>query len=585
MALAAQQSLLDELMGKGRNAAKGEKVQKLRFDDPNVCKYMLVDFCPHDLFANTRQDLGACDKIHDFSLRQDYENSSRYGKLGYEDEYERYFKSLLSDVERRIKRGQERLRITQGDPNAENDPHSLKNETITKIKELEEKITTHVLKSECLGNDCRIDEAQQVLNECEEMREEKKKLELQLAEEQANANMNKAMEVCTVCGSFLNDCRIDEAQQVLNECEEMREEKKKLELQLAEEQANANMNKAMEVCTVCGSFLIIGDIQSRLDEHNSGKQHAGYAKIKASLEEIIQRKNQMVEKERTRTAEKQETSNRKRDRSKSKDEKSKRHHSPSSNHQHHRDRNTKQRESSREKTDHHHHHHHHHRSSSRHENHSSSKERHPSPSINHQLEEKITTHVLKSECLGNDCRIDEAQQVLNECEEMREEKKKLELQLAEEQANANMNKAMEVCTVCGSFLIIGDIQSRLDEHNSGKQHAGYAKIKASLEEIIQRKNQMVEKERTRTAEKQETSNRKRDRSKSKDEKSKRHHSPSSNHQHHRDRNTKQRESSREKTDHHHHHHHHHRSSSRHENHSSSKERHPSPSINHRHHRR
>ncbi|CAF0983677.1 unnamed protein product [Adineta steineri] len=332
MALAAQQSLLDELMGKGRNAAKGEKVQKLRFDDPNVCKYMLVDFCPHDLFANTRQDLGACDKIHDFSLRQDYENSSRYGKLGYEDEYERYFKSLLSDVERRIKRGQERLRITQGDPNAENDPHSLKNETITKIKELEEKITTHVLKSECLGN----------------------------------------------------DCRIDEAQQVLNECEEMREEKKKLELQLAEEQANANMNKAMEVCTVCGSFLIIGDIQSRLDEHNSGKQHAGYAKIKASLEEIIQRKNQMVEKERTRTTEKQETSNRKRDRSKSKDEKSKRHHSLSSNHQHHRDRNTKQRESSREKTDHHHHHHHHHRSSSRHENHSSSKERHSSPSINHR---------------------------------------------------------------------------------------------------------------------------------------------------------------------------------------------------------
>jgi hypothetical protein len=36
MALAAQQSLLDELMGKGRNAAKGEKVHKYRFDDPNV---------------------------------------------------------------------------------------------------------------------------------------------------------------------------------------------------------------------------------------------------------------------------------------------------------------------------------------------------------------------------------------------------------------------------------------------------------------------------------------------------------------------------------------------------------------------
>jgi hypothetical protein len=36
MALAAQQSLLDELMGKGRNAAKGEKVHQYRFDDPRV---------------------------------------------------------------------------------------------------------------------------------------------------------------------------------------------------------------------------------------------------------------------------------------------------------------------------------------------------------------------------------------------------------------------------------------------------------------------------------------------------------------------------------------------------------------------
>lgn len=46
------------------------------------------------------------------------------------------------------------------------------------------------------------------------------------------------------------------------------------------------MNKAMEVCSVCGSFLIVGDIQSRLDEHNSGKQHAGYAKIRAALEQL-----------------------------------------------------------------------------------------------------------------------------------------------------------------------------------------------------------------------------------------------------------------------------------------------------------
>lgn len=36
MALAAQQSLLDELMGKGRNAGKGEQIQRRRFDDLDV---------------------------------------------------------------------------------------------------------------------------------------------------------------------------------------------------------------------------------------------------------------------------------------------------------------------------------------------------------------------------------------------------------------------------------------------------------------------------------------------------------------------------------------------------------------------
>lgn len=47
------------------------------------------------------------------------------------------------------------------------------------------------------------------------------------------------------------------------------------------------MHKAMEVCSVCGSLLVVGDIQSRLDEHTRGKQHAGYAKIRASLERVI----------------------------------------------------------------------------------------------------------------------------------------------------------------------------------------------------------------------------------------------------------------------------------------------------------
>lgn len=45
------------------------------------------------------------------------------------------------------------------------------------------------------------------------------------------------------------------------------------------------MNKAMEVCGICGAFLVVGDPQQRQDEHIMGKLHMGYAKIRAFLKE------------------------------------------------------------------------------------------------------------------------------------------------------------------------------------------------------------------------------------------------------------------------------------------------------------
>ncbi len=80
----------------------------------------MCGFCPHDLFVNTRADLGPCDKIHDEELKKQYEKSSRYNRLGYEDDFERFIRGLLMDVEKKIKRGVERLKLTQSDPNQVN---------------------------------------------------------------------------------------------------------------------------------------------------------------------------------------------------------------------------------------------------------------------------------------------------------------------------------------------------------------------------------------------------------------------------------------------------------------------------------
>ena len=70
MATSQIASMLDELMGRNRNFAPDDaKARELKWTDPDICKYYIVQFCPHDLFTNTKADLGTCGKIHDDALK------------------------------------------------------------------------------------------------------------------------------------------------------------------------------------------------------------------------------------------------------------------------------------------------------------------------------------------------------------------------------------------------------------------------------------------------------------------------------------------------------------------------------------
>lgn len=120
MALQSQSQLLDELMGRMRNEIPNERSDACpQWAADDVCKYYLVAYCPHDLFINTRADIGACEKVHDDRLVEEYRSSRRFGRMGYEEEFYRYMRSCVADVERRIKRGHERLNLnsTMANPN------------------------------------------------------------------------------------------------------------------------------------------------------------------------------------------------------------------------------------------------------------------------------------------------------------------------------------------------------------------------------------------------------------------------------------------------------------------------------------
>ncbi|CAM6008722.1 unnamed protein product [Sphagnum balticum] len=95
-------------MGKDRDLPfDPQKKKKSQFDDPRVCHYHLVAFCPHDLFPNTKSDLGPCEKIHDDGLRADFLNYNKV--LQYEAEFLGYLERLIAELERKIRRSHERL--------------------------------------------------------------------------------------------------------------------------------------------------------------------------------------------------------------------------------------------------------------------------------------------------------------------------------------------------------------------------------------------------------------------------------------------------------------------------------------------
>ena len=65
-----QRKLLEELMTPLVPTVKKD------WRDKDVCKHFLVKFCPAELFANTRVDLGKCTLVHDPKIQQAYQKQN-----------------------------------------------------------------------------------------------------------------------------------------------------------------------------------------------------------------------------------------------------------------------------------------------------------------------------------------------------------------------------------------------------------------------------------------------------------------------------------------------------------------------------
>lgn len=98
------------------------------------------------------------------------------------------------------------------------------------------------------------------------------------------------------------------------------------------------------------------------------------------------------------------------------------------------------------------------------------------------LEQKIKDMISKAEAAGEEGHVDESQDLTNQVE-------KLQADLEQLKKNDDVNpifrqeNKMEICHVCGAFLVMNDTSNRLDAHLQGKQHTGYQKIHETYEEM------------------------------------------------------------------------------------------------------
>lgn len=99
------------------------------------------------------------------------------------------------------------------------------------------------------------------------------------------------------------------------------------------------------------------------------------------------------------------------------------------------------------------------------------------------LNDKIKKLVQEAEEAGIRGDVDQAQNLMSHCEKLKDDKETLIKQY--ESCGYNFSetqeKQMEVCETCGAFLIVGDAQSRIDDHLMGKQHIGYTRLRKALE--------------------------------------------------------------------------------------------------------
>jgi LUC7 N_terminus len=228
---AEQRKLLEQLMGDQFSGSASARNANLTLTDPKICRSYLVGTCPHDLFTNTKQDLGPCPKVHSENLKIEYDglSAAEKSKLGFEYDYMRDMQKYIDECNRRIDAAQRRLEKTP-------DEIRQTNALLKTISDLSKTINTGLLEVSILGETGAVGLASMEFHKVRVAKQ---------AREQAERDLKALSDTSGPSG-----------------------------------------HQKLQVCDVCGAYLSRLDNDRRLADHFYGKMHLGYAQMRKTYEAL-----------------------------------------------------------------------------------------------------------------------------------------------------------------------------------------------------------------------------------------------------------------------------------------------------------
>lgn len=199
---AEQRRLLEQLMGDSMMSMPGAPKQPtLTITDPKVCRSYLCGSCPHDLFTNTKQDLGPCPKSHQPNLREEYQAADEDQKRqwAFEFDYWRDIGRFVGECDRRIDQAQRRLEKT---------PEEIRqtNELLKSISDLGRAIEVGLEEVEILAEEGAVNIAVQQFHgiRLAKIQREERERELKALSDTSGPSGHQKLQVCDVCGAYLS---------------------------------------------------------------------------------------------------------------------------------------------------------------------------------------------------------------------------------------------------------------------------------------------------------------------------------------------------------------------------------------------